>query len=182
MPKKKTINELIIDALATGKSLRLAHITEMVNKKSDRKIKEQDISSLVSKISNSDKCELGYLIKKEKTNKGYAYTLVKPALNLEPQQLYDLSHKAGKDRFSLDEAVKKYPSLKRYVNSSKSQGPTKSTAKQETKESPAPEPASQSTSDQELQNVLANFLKELIGQGGLKINVNLNLRLKGSGD
>jgi len=179
---KKTTNEMIIDALATGKSLFLSDINDMVNENSDKKIRQQDMSSLVSKISNSDKCELGHFIKKEKTDSGYVYTLVKEALKLDAQQLYDLSHKAGKNRFTLDDAVKKYPSLKKYVNSSKSKGPSKSPAKQKTtKEAAAPEPARQSTSNQEMQNILAGLVKELIGQGGLKVNVNLNIRLKGSG-
>jgi len=180
MPKKKTLNELIIDALSTGKSLFLSDINEMANEKSGKKIKQQNMSSLVSKISNSDKCALGYFIKREKTDSGYVYTLVKEALKLEAQQLYDLSQKAGKNRFTLDDAVKKYPSLKKYVNSSKSKGPAKSPAKQKTKEASAPESANQPTSDQEVQTVLAGFVKDLIGRGGLKINVNLNVRIKGS--
>src|SRR6056297_3648151 len=139
MPKKKTTNEMIIDALATGKSLFLSDINEMVNEKSGKKIKQQDMSSLVSKISNSDKCELGHFIKKEKTDSGYVYTLVKEALKLEPKQLYDLSHKASKNRFTLDEAVKKYPSLKKHVNESKSKAASKSPTKQKTKKAPASE-------------------------------------------
>jgi len=183
---KKTTNEMIIDALATGKSLFLSDINNMVNENSDKKIRQQDMSSLVSKISNSDKCALGHFVKREKTDSGYVYTLVKEALKLEPQQLYDLSHKAGRNRFTLDDAVKKYPSLKKHVHESKSKAASKSPTKQKTKKAPAsasaPEAASQTTSDQEAQNILAGFVKELIGQGGLKVNVNLNVRLKGIGE
>lgn len=68
------------------------------------------------------------------------------------------------------------------MNSSRSKEPSKSPAKQQTKEASAPEPANQPTSNQELHNVLAGLVKELIGQGGLKINVNLNVRIKGSGE
>src|SRR6056297_1343284 len=109
---KKSLSEFIVDALIGGEALRLAELTEKVQVLSGRTVKTQDISSIMTKLSNRNTCELGYLIKKEKAERGYIYSLVKEACNLEPENLYDLTRKAGKNRFTLKEAIKKEPRLK----------------------------------------------------------------------
>ena len=76
---KKTNSELIIDTLLTGRSLRSPDITAMVSEASGKEIKIQDVASILAKLSNNEKCDLGYLISKKKTDRGYVYSLVKEA-------------------------------------------------------------------------------------------------------
>lgn len=170
---KKSLSEFVVDALISGQSLRLADITAKVRELSGRNVKIQDISSILSKLSNSNKCELGYLIKKEKAEKGYVYRLVKEACNLEPEELYDLTRKTGKNRFALDEAIKKQPGLKKYVKAPQTKTASKKT---ETTNAAETAPAKQSVSDQGINLALKKLERMLRAQGGLNVNVNLNVR------
>jgi hypothetical protein len=146
----------------------------MVQQASGKKIKIQDTSSLMSKLSDSRKYELGYFIKKEKAGKSFVYTLVKEALNLAPEQLYDLSRKTGKSRFTLDEAIKQDPRLKKYVKGAKSKDASKKAdATPEKKESSAKQPEGLEDVKRALEE-LSTMIKD---QGGLKVNVSLNIRL-----
>ena len=172
---KKSLNEFIVDALISGQALRLAELTEKVRELSDRNVKTQDISSIMSKLSDKDKCELGYLIKKEKAERGYVYSLVKEACNLEPEHLYDLTRKTGKNRFTLKEAIKKEPRLRKHVKATNTKSAVKKTEAQKADEAT---PAKQGVSNQGVNIALAEFEKMLRGQGGLNVNVNLNVRFK----
>lgn len=64
MKKKKADKsnaQLIIGALLSGKSLRSREISEMVLEDSGKEIKVQDVASMLSKLSDSQKCDLGFL-------------------------------------------------------------------------------------------------------------------------
>ena len=172
---KKSLSEFIVDVLITGQTFRLAELTAKVQELSGRNVKTQDISSIMSKLSNSEKCELGYLIKKEKAERGYVYRFVKEACNLQPEEVYDLTRKAGKNKFTLDEAIKKEPGLKKYVKAKETKTAAKKT---ETKKADEAAPAKQRVFNQGVNIALAEFEKMLRGQGGLKVNVNLNIRFK----
>ena len=102
--EKKTNSEFIIDALYTGQELKNPKITRKVTKHSHKNnntedsgknIKIQDIASILAKLSNSEKCDLGFFIQKKKTHKGYTYSLVPDAVNLPAEALYDLTRKTG---------------------------------------------------------------------------------------
>ncbi|MFP4225096.1 MAG: hypothetical protein ACLFRF_00060 [Desulfobacterales bacterium] len=179
---KKTNSELIIDTLRSGKALRSPDITAMVAESSGKDIKIQDVASILAKLSNSDKCDLGYLIKKEKTDRGYVYSLVKEAFNLTPEQTYDLTRKTGKNRFTMEEAIRKYPSLKKYVKPTRakktSKQPEVRTAK---RASTAAASHSREISGESLTDLLGELVKEITDQGGLNINVNLTVNFKGLG-
>lgn len=176
---KKTVSEHIIDLLRTGESLRLSEITDLVNEKLDRKAKIQGISSVLSRLSNTDKCELGYFIdKKKKDKKGYVYKLVGLARNLEPEQLYDLSRNSGKNRFTLKDALKKHPGLKNYTLPSKSRRVTTETAKQQPRDMTDIKSAEKFVFNENLRDLMADFVREIKDQGGLQVNVNLNLQVK----
>ena len=172
---KKSLNEFIVDALISGQALRLAELTEKVRELSGRNVKTQDISSIMTKLSNRNTCELGYLIKKEKAERGYVYSLVKEACNLEPENLYDLTRKTGKNRFTLKEAIKQEPRLRKYVKAPKTETAAKKT---EAKKADEIAPEKQGVSNQVVNIALAEFEKMLRGQGGLNVNVNLNVRFK----
>lgn len=179
---KKTNSELIIDTLRSGKSLRSPDITSMVAENSGKDIKIQDVASILAKLSNSSKCDLGYLIKKQKTDRGYVYSLVKEAFNLTPEQTYDLTRKTGKNRFTMEEAIRKYPSLKKYVKPAR----PRTTGKQQDSRSTKRASGGTATHNREisgdsLADVLGELVKEITDQGGLNINVNLTVNFKGLG-
>ncbi len=177
---KKTNSELIIDTLRTGKALRSPDITAMVAENSGKDIKIQDVASILAKLSNSKKCDLGYLIKKQKTERGYVYSLVKEAFNLTPEQIYDLTRKTGKNRFTLEEALRKYPSLKKHVKSARSRS---AAAQHDTRAAKrAPNGASAHTREitgETFTDLLGELVKDITEQGGLNINVNLTVNFKG---
>ena len=176
MKSKKTNSEMIIDALRVGQPLRSPDITEKVSEAAGKEIKIQDVASILAKLSNSDKCDLGYLISKKKTDRGYMYSLVKEAFSLTPEQTYDLTRKTGKDRFTLEEAVKKVPGLKKHIKptSMNSRKIGRTVGKAGTFVAKSGE-----VSDGAFRDIVAGFLKEVAFQGGLNINVNLTVQFKG---
>lgn len=189
--EKKTNSEFIIDALHTGQELRSPEITRKVAEDSGKSIKIQDIASILAKLSNSEKCDLGFFIQKKKTHKGYTYSLVPDAVNLPAEALYDLTRKTGKNRYTLEHIIAEHPDLKKYVKSSRLKNRT---VKQSSKRGRKPAPASASearqilvsgtaaengTADQTLQALIARLIEEVSDQGGLNINVNLTVRFAG---
>ncbi len=153
----------------------------MVAESSGKDIKIQDVASILAKLSNSKKCDLGYLIKKQKTDRGYVYSLVKEAFNLTPEQTYDLTRKTGKNRFTLEEAIRKYPGLKKYV---KSGTRTRTVAKKPETRSTKRTSSNGGThirelSGDSLSELVGELVKEITEQGGLNINVNLTVNFKG---
>jgi hypothetical protein len=178
MKTKKTNSEMIIDALRAGHPLRSPDITEKVSEAAGKEIKIQDVASILAKLSNSEKCDLGYLISKKKTDRGYVYSLVKEAFSLTPEQTYDLTRKTGKDRFTMEEAVKKIPGLKKHIKPSV-------TNSRKIGRSPLKTggfmPKGGEVSDDAFRDIVAGFLKEVAFQGGLNVNVNLTVQFKGLG-
>lgn len=180
MKRKKTNSEMIIDTLRAGNPLRSPDITEKVSEAAGKEIKIQDVASILAKLSNSDKCDLGYLISKKKTDRGYVYSLVKEAFNLTPEQTYDLTRKTGKDRFTLEEAVKKVPTLKKHIKPVRTSLNARRIGQSIVK-SGGYTPKSGEVSDDAFRDIVAGFLKEVAFQGGLNVNVNLTIQFKGLG-
>lgn len=116
----KSNGRLIVDALMTGKPLSSRDIGDMIFKSDGRKIKVQDISSLLSKISKEDKYELGHFIKKVKGNNGFTYQIVEEAMALTQDKAYDLILKTGKNRYTIEQALNEFPDLRKYVETGKS--------------------------------------------------------------
>jgi len=179
MKRKKTNSEMIIDTLRIGHPLRSPDITEKVSVAAGKEIKIQDVASILAKLSNSDKCDLGYLITKKKTDRGYVYSLVKEAFSLTPEQTYDLTRKTGKDRFTLEEAVKKLPSLKKHIKPSRSSFSARRIGRSIVKSNAYSSKGE--VSDADFRDIVAGFLKEVAFQGGLNVNVNLTVQFKGLG-
>ncbi len=186
--RKKTNSEYIIDALRFNKDLRSPEITQKVSELSGKTMKIQDIASILAKLSNSEKCDLGFFIQKKKTPRGYTYNLVTEIFELEPVQMYDLTRKTGKNRFTLEEALEKNPELKKYVKSSRLKKASSRTAYTRTQRMAPAAAAKQGRmpkttagarlSDYALQTVATQLFKALSKQG-LNINVNLNVRFEG---
>lgn len=186
---KKTNSEFIIDALRDGGELRSPEITQNVAKNSGKNIKIQDIASILAKLSNSEKCDLGFFIRKKKTSKGYTYSFVREAIDLPPEALYDLTRKTGKNRYTLEQIIADYPGIKKYVKSARLKGGTvkqaskrgrKPAAVTRTDKKPASSPQNAGTDDN-LQALVARLVEELSEQGGLNVNVNLTIRFAGPG-
>ena len=179
MKTKKTNSELIIDTLTGGDTLRSPDITARVSELAGKEVKIQDVASILAKLSNSAKCDLGYLISKRKTERGFVYSLVKEASDLAPEQIYDLTRKTGKDRFTIQDAIKKAPGLKKYVKAAaKTAVTTKTAAPSATRAEPFLSKGV-TVSDTAMKELVAGFLKEIIFQGGLNVNVNLTVQFKG---
>ncbi len=114
----KTKGELIIDALKAGRDLSLSEIVDYLSETTGRQVKNTEVSPVLSKLSRADKSEIGFFIQRRKKPKSpYRYKLVDEALEMTTQELIDLSHKTGKNRFTLENAVEKYPGIKKYVKS-----------------------------------------------------------------
>lgn len=173
---KKTNSEFIIDTLLTGQPQRSPDITRMVSEASGKEIKIQDVASIIAKLSNSDKCDLGYFVKKKKTDRGYEYSIVKEISNLAPEQIYDLTRKTGQGRFTLDEALKKVPTLKKYVKAGK---PAAATRRPGRPPRSAGKTGSVVMADAGLADLLSILVRELSAQGGLNVNVHLTVQFKG---
>jgi len=116
MPKdKKTTAEHVLDALIDNKTMLLSDLTKLVSKSVGKEVKMQNISSIMAKLSNPGQFQTGHFIIKTKTPNGFEYSLVPEILALAPEEIYDLTRKIGKDRFTLEMAVEKIPELKQYL-------------------------------------------------------------------
>jgi len=133
----KSNGRLIIAALMTGKPLSSKDIADMIFKSDGRKIKVQDVSSLLSKISKEEKYDLGHFIKKMKGNKGFTYQIVEEAMKLSEDKAYDLILKTAKNRYTLEHALNEFPDLRKYVKAGK---PKVSSAKEVAKKSAKSKP------------------------------------------
>ena len=135
MPKEnKTISEHVLDALMSGKTLLLSDITKRVSESAGKEVKIQDISSLMARLSNPGQFQTGHFIIKTKTPNGFEYSLVPEILALAPEEIYDLTRKVGKDRFTLEMAIEKIPELAQYVKKTgKTAGKKKSAVKKPAK-------------------------------------------------
>lgn len=194
---KKSNTQLIIDALFKYKSLRSKDISEIISKKAGRHIKIQDVASMLSRISDSKKCDLGNFIIREQEGNGYVYNVAKEALALSERQAYDLTLKSGKNRYTLDQAVEDFPELRKYVKSDETKRkseakPKKSKtkparaakkttekyqpAKEKTEEEPVPETVVMSPGSEDIEK-LANTLIQKIG--GLNVNVKVSFSFDG---
>jgi hypothetical protein len=135
MPKEnKTISEHILDALIGNKTILLSDITKRVSKSVGKEVKMQNISSIMAKLSNPGQFQTGHFIIKTKRPNGFEYSLVPEILALAPEEIYDLTRKIGKDRFTLEMAIKKIPELAQYAKKTgKSAGKKKSAIKKPAK-------------------------------------------------
>lgn len=118
--EKKSTVHLIIETLMSGNPLRSKEITDIISDLSGKPVKVQDVASMLSRITDADKCELGHFIHKERDGNRFTYRVVDEFLNLSPQQAYGMTLKTGKDRYSLDQALKEFPTLGKYVVPGKS--------------------------------------------------------------
>lgn len=116
---KKSNAQLIIGTLMSGKTLKSREVSDIIRKKDGKKINVQDVASMLSKVSNPRKCDLGHFIERVKDGNTYAYYMIEDALKLSEKQAYGLTLKIGKDKYPLDKAIKDFPELRKYTKPSK---------------------------------------------------------------
>jgi len=122
--ESKSKSRLIVAALLTGKTLTSGEIALMVSKAAKKKIKIQDVASMLSKITDSKRCDLGLFIRKNKGENGFVYTMVEEALSLTEDKAYGLTLKIGPDKYMLEEALEDFPGLRKYAKSVPETGKT----------------------------------------------------------
>ena len=113
--EKKSTVHLIIETLMSGDPLRSKEITDIISDSSGKTVKVQDVASMLSRITDADKCELGYFIHKKRDGNRFTYRVVDEFLKLSPKQAYGMTLKTGKERYPLDQALKDFPVLGKYV-------------------------------------------------------------------
>lgn len=113
--EKKSTVHLIIETLMSGDPLRSKEITDIISDSFGKAVKVQDVASMLSRITDADKCELGYFIHKEREGNRFTYRVVDEFLDLSPRQAYGMTLKTGKERYPLDQALKDFPVLGKYV-------------------------------------------------------------------
>ena len=113
--QKKSTVHLIIETLMSGDPLRSKEITDIVSGTAGKPVKVQDVASMLSRITDADKCELGHFIHKKREGNRFTYRVVDEFLNLSPRQAYGMTLKTGKERYPLDQALKDFPVLGKYV-------------------------------------------------------------------
>ncbi len=110
----KTNIQLVIGELMKGKSLTSGDICKMVT---ERELSVKDVSSLLSKISNPNRCDLGHFIEKKQGGASFLYNVVEEALKMSEAQVYGLTLKTGEAKYALAQAFQDYPKLRKYVGS-----------------------------------------------------------------
>ncbi|WP_373500283.1 hypothetical protein [Desulfococcus sp.] len=113
--EKKSTVHLIIETLMSGDPLRSKEITDIISDLSGKPVKVQDVASMLSRITDADKCELGHFIHKKREGNRFTYRVVDEFLKLSSQQAYGMTLKTGKERYTLDQALKEFPVLGKYV-------------------------------------------------------------------
>ena len=186
---KKSNAQLIIGALMTGKSLGSRNISDMVSEIAGKEIKVQDVASMLSKISNTKKSDLGFFIKRVKEGNSFTYNMVDEILELSEEQAYDLTLKIGKDRYTLDEALEDFPGLCQYVPGASPKAkpqPKKSQTKKavvkKAPQKPAPKvaqatanPVSDALNVEALVAGIIQKVTEELGNMDLRVKVSLNV-------
>lgn len=112
---KKSNVQMIINAMMRHGPVKSKEIAEIVTEMAGREVKVQDVASMLSRISNEGKCDLGYFIKKDKDGASYQYSFVEELQPLGEETAYGLTLRTGRHQVSLDDLLEKTPELKPYV-------------------------------------------------------------------
>lgn len=182
---KKTNSEYIIDALCSQKNMTTPEIRDQVMAYSGKNMKLQDIASLLAKMTNREKCSLGFFIQRQKNANGYTYNLVPELFELSKKQIYDLTRRIGQDRFTLKDAVRKSPGLARYLPASPKKSPPdpgkgsnrSSLGSVNARHGRMPKIRSEAfRHEADLASLLGEILKKL-STHGLNINIQMHIRV-----
>jgi hypothetical protein len=191
----KSNAQLIIETLMSGETLRSREISDRISEAAGRDIKVQDVASMLSKLSDSKKCNLGFFIQRTKDGIGFVYQVADELLELSKAQAYGLALKTGKEKYPLEQALKDFPGLKKYVEPSKAKSTAKKTAGKKAVtpvkvEKPAKTPKSQKTPAAKEANFVPAALEgekaiEKLAEtvirtlGDINLNVKISFKIQG---
>lgn len=194
MKKEKSRIQWIVKVLIDGKNLKSKDIAKKVTEISKKEIRVQDVASMLSRLTDPRKCNLGYFITKTSEGNSYIYNVVEEIHELKENQAYGLTLKTGPDKYLLDEALAEYPSLGKYVDTPalKPQTGRPSKAKKSEKippkvKTPAPETISLDKKEdkenmiKEELEMVAEHLKKIADIKDLNININISVKFEGFG-
>ena len=179
---KKTVSQLIINTLMTGKTLRARDVSSMVSEAAGKEIKVQDVSNMLYRISDDSKCALGNFVNRKKQNNRYVYSMVDEALNLSEKEAYGLYLKVGSGRYALESAIEDHPELGKYVKPGKLDKEKKPGKNRGRKPGRPPKMAVAVTEDSEapvsedMGGFIADVVKKITGNEALNINLNVTFK------
>ena len=107
--------QMVIGTLLRGNPSKSKDIAEALSEQIGQEVKIGTVSSILSRISDSENCDLGRFIQKEKAGNAWIYRLVDEARALSEYQAYGLTLKTGEDRYPLERALREFPGLRKYV-------------------------------------------------------------------
>ncbi len=165
---KKSKKEIIIEALQSGNPFSLSELTAYLSEAYGEDVKSANVSPVLTTLGDKKKSEIGYFIqKRKKPKRPNEYKLVGEACEMPIEELMDLSRNIGKNRFTLQDAVEKYPALQKYVDKISSSDDAEA-APVEKKVQPDP------IDDQGkgLHRLVGDLLKS-----GITLDVNVNVRI-----
>jgi hypothetical protein len=179
---KKSNAQLIIDVLLTGRHLRSREISDMVSEAKGQEVKIQDIASMLSKLTDTNKCDLGFFIKRTKDDLGFVYHMVEEVLPIPADKVYGLARKIGKDRYTLEQAAKDHPKLKQYIGTSE---PAKRAAKKKSAKAAVPakslekKPAPMEVHlDDDVGKIVFEVIRKIANLEGMNVNINVSVNLE----
>ena len=106
---------MVVAALMTGSALKARDVAEAVCRSAGRAVSPAAVSAILSRISDPSRCDLGNFIRKRKDGNAWVYTLALAARALSDEQAYGLSLKTGQDRYTLVQAFRDYPGLRKEI-------------------------------------------------------------------
>lgn len=118
--EEKSNARMVVSELLTGHALKSRDISEILSRKTGREVSAAGVSHILFRISDPEKCDLGYFIGKSREGNALVYTLVREALALSESRAYDLTLKRGADRYTLEQALRDYPGLRKYTEQPRS--------------------------------------------------------------
>ncbi len=106
--------QMVIGTLRRGNPSKSKEIAETLSEQTGQEVKTGTVSSILSRISDSENCDLGHFIQKEKSGNAWVYRIVEEARALSEYQAYGLTLKTGEDRYPLERALREFPGLRKY--------------------------------------------------------------------
>jgi hypothetical protein len=153
----------------------------MVSEAKGQEVKIQDVASMLSKLTDTNKCDLGFFIKRTKDDLGFVYHLVEEVLAIPADKVYGLARKIGKDRYTLEQAAKDYPELGKYIGTSE---PVKRAAKKKSAKAAVPakplekRPAVKGDMDNGVGKLVFEMIRKIANLEGMNVNINVSVNLE----
>ncbi|AQV00858.2 hypothetical protein [Desulfococcus multivorans] len=112
---QSSTTRMVVAALMTGVALKARDVAASISRSTGRDVTPAGISGILSRISDPSRSDLGNFIQKHKAGNAWVYTLSPAAKPLSEAQAYDLTQKTGADRYTLAQALRDYPALRRKI-------------------------------------------------------------------